>query len=983
MKKRFLIPLFVSVLAFSPLGCAPKGSTEPEVKTVAVESISLSQTTATIETEQSLNLTVTFNPEDATNKKVTWKSSNPYYAEVNEYGRVKGMRAGSAVITATSDDGGHTATCNVTVTQAPEGPHNIDVQLPDAPTFDEPAIFIHYYRKDCNYADWNLWLWEKDSAGKAFQFNAKDDWGVIACYPLSTWGDPVNKSLGFIVRKGEWTMKDVDSDRFINFSEFEKDSNDIYHIYLRMGDANVYTDKTGTMHAKIKNASFINETSILIQGNMPILSYKIFADGTKIIEVPEDTREAIVQKLPNDGTVDFTKKYVVEAKLATSEEITQTINKSPLYGTEKFGELFNYSGTDLGAVYTQESTSFKVWSPFSDTIKLRIYNTGTPASLQGSDEYREFEMTKGEKGVFSKVINEDLEGKYYTYVVTNSDYTNKEIVDPYAKSTGINGLRGMVVDFSKTNPTGWEKVNFLPYDRKQLTIYETHVADVSNSPTWNGNEANRRLFKGMYEAGTTYEENGVTVKTGFDHIKELGVNAVQIVPFFDQANDETNMEFNWGYNPLNYNTIEGGYSSDPYDGYARIKEFKELIKAYNEAGIEIIMDVVYNHVAGAAGSNFDVLIPGYYYRLTTSGDYSNGSGCGNETASERYMMRKFIVESTSFWMKEYKLGGFRFDLMGLHDLETMEQVSTTLKTINSNATVFGEPWTGGESQLVSSLAANQSNRNKFVGYGAFNDVIRDALIKGGLNDATDLGWITRAQGKFEGDADSIEAGIKGAIGGGALTVLDPNKNVQYATCHDNYTLYDRFAATGQYTIGEDDAVMAKMNVLANSIIFTSQGTSFMLAGEEFLRTKEIHTDELNKVTEDTYTKVGEHYISHNSYNSPYRVNELDYSLKVKHLDMFESYQKLVALKKSFAGLHLDQENAQRIEVTKNTNGSALSYKINADGKEYYIIHVNGAGNTGTYDLTRYTLYWSTLHKLNKTLSSSTTVEPYETVIAYK
>ncbi len=254
----------------------------------------------------------------------------------------------------------------------------------------------------------------------------------------------------------------------------------------------------------------------------------------------------------------------------------------------------------------------------------------------------------------------DLEGKYYTYVVTNPLFNKKEIVDPYAKLTGVNGLREMVVDFSKTNPIGWNNSKMNEYSRTELTVYETHVADVTSSETWNGSKENSKKYAGMYESGTTYTENNVTVKTGFDHIKDLGVNAVQLLPIFDQANDELATDdkaFNWGYNPLNYNSLEGIYSLNPHDGYAKIREFKELVKAHNDAGINIIMDVVYNHVNGAANSNFDVLMPEYYFRYDGNGKYSNGSGCGNETASEHSMMRKFIIDSTEFWATEYHLGG--------------------------------------------------------------------------------------------------------------------------------------------------------------------------------------------------------------------------------------------------------------------------------------------------------------------------------------
>lgn len=837
-----------------------------------------------------------------------------------------------------------------------EPAHTFDVDLGEAPTYEEDSLQLHYYRKDGKYTNWNLWLWESGHDGAQFDFNGQDDWGVIASYPLSRWSDAITNTLGFIVRKGEWQAKDYESDRFIDFNAFEKDENNVYHVYIKTNDGNLYTDTQGNMKAIVKFATFTSETNIAVSTNLPMTSYALKVDGNVVSSKTDMSSSRVDIKL--DSPMSFTSNYTVDLTFKNGEEKSAPVSKTSLLSSESFGNQFNYDG-QLGAIYTKERTTFKVWSPLSSKIVLKVYNTGTPASLGGSDECQEYEMTKGEKGVFSYVLDGDLEGKYYTYTVTNSDYTNREVVDPYAKSAGVNGSRGMIVDFSKTNPEGWDAICAHQYDRKELTVYETHVADVTSSSTWTGTEANRKLFKGMYESGTTYAKDGVTVKTGFDHIKELGVNAVQIIPLFDQANDEKNMTFNWGYNPLNYNCVEGGYSSNPENGYVRIQEFKELVKAYHDAGINIIMDVVYNHVAGALFSNFDVLMPGYYYRYTSAGGLSNGSGCGNETASENYMMRKFIVDSTKFWAEEYKLGGFRFDLMGLHDLETMKQVASECKKVNPSIAVYGEPWSGGTSTLPDSNSAKQINGNRYEGYGAFNDQMRDALIKGGLAAKTETGWITNKTGKV--DSTKIVYGIRGATAGSDI-ILDPDKTVNYVTCHDNYTLYDRFLATGKFT-KDDDAELVKMNCLANSVVLLSQGTSFFLAGEEFLRTKQGNE---------------------NSYNASYEVNELDYSLKVKHLDLFKNYQELVSLKKSLSCLHMDKANAQQISVKVSDNGGLISYTLNdtVAGKQYYIAHCNGLGSEQTLNLDGYELVLSTTNS-QRTLSASTTLEQYETLVAVK
>jgi len=845
--------------------------------------------------------------------------------------------------------------------------HSVDLTLGAAPTYAEPSVSIHYWRKDGLYTGWDLWLWEVGQSGAAFAFNGKDDWGVVAAYPLSTWTDALTNSLGFLIRQGgdSWTKKDCGgNDLFIDFSIYSKDENDIYNVYLITGDANVYTDTHGGMKGKIQMATFTTTSRVALRTNLPMTSY-VLKKGDEVLVTNEDAGRVIYKQidLPTGTTVDFGKAYSVTVTVSNGDVLSSAVSKTLIYGSAEFGNTYNYDGP-LGAIYSSESTTFNVWSPSSSTILLKIYGNGTPSTYTGGNDLATtYEMTKGDKGLFSTTVNGDLAGKYYTYVVTNDVYTAKETVDPYARSCGVNGLRGMIVDFSKTNPTGWDFVSPLQYDRKQLTVYETHVADITSSATWGGTPSKAKLFTGAYEAGTTYSEGTTTVATGFDHIKELGVNAVQLIPVYDQANDETNMSFNWGYNPLNYNCLEGGYSSDPYDGYARIKEFKELVQAYNASDINIIMDVVYNHVAGATGSNFDVLMPGYYFRYTGSMALSNGSGCGNETASENHMMRRFIVDSATFWAQEYKLGGFRFDLMGLHDLDTMAAVATSCKAVNPSICIYGEPWTGGTSTLAAAKAATQSNGNLYSGYGAFNDQMRDALIKGGLNTKESVGWITDATSGIQGsDVNKLVSGIKGTTSASVI-IADPDKTVNYVTCHDNYTLYDRAIATGKFTVA-DGAALEKMNVLANSVVFTSQGTSFMLAGEEMLRTKGGNN---------------------NSYNASYAVNELDYSLLIDHPAMFESYKKMIALKKGLDGLHLAKEAASTLAVTLSADKSTLSYELTdtADNRLYKVVHVNGLGTSSTYDLSGYTLYWSTIDGGNKALTNATTLSQYETLIAYR
>lgn len=851
----------------------------------------------------------------------------------------------------------------------------------DVETTDNVGFVIHFNLKsktDDGKYKYNLWLWAKDADGADFDFNGEDDFGVYAKYKFEDIGSNVFSSgLGFIVKENKvWAdspTKDYDADRFLDFSMYDKDKYGYYHAYLMTGDKNIYSNTELEVNDAITYFSIAyndvtDVLSIWFQTNHDYKSF-IIKSGTDVIVSSETinsdpnkircTSKKVEYKLSEFP--DIKQKISLEVEFAESgTKLTKEVNKSSLYSTEAFNNKYAYDGT-LGAIYTKEKTTFKVWSPLSSKIKLRIYENGTPTkvnSQKGSDVYIDYDMQEGDKGVWSKELSGDLEGKYYTYVVTNDQYSEMEIVDPYAKSAGVNGLRGMIVDFSKTNPTGWNDINIHNYDSKQLTVYETHIADLTSDDSWGGTPENAKKYAGFYETGTTYTQSGVTVKTGFDHIKELGVNAVQILPIFDAANDEINVEFNWGYNPLNYNVIEGAYSKNPYDGYERIKEFKSLVKAYNEAGINIIMDVVYNHVNGLEKSNFDVLMPGYYFRYT-NGTPSNGSGCGNETASENYMFRKFMKDSTEFLASEYKLGGFRFDLMGVHDVETMNQLSSNLhNNVNSAITVYGEPWAGGTIGTFDGKPANQSNMSLYEGYGCFNDKMRDALIKGGLSGVTEKGWITNDAEVSLSDLNNIVNGLKANVLGS--TNYDPNKCVNYVTCHDNYTLYDRIKAAGI----NDEATIKQMAMLANSVVFTSQGVSFMLAGEEFLRTKQGNE---------------------NSYNASYEVNTMDYSLKVKNLDMFKNYQKLIALKQNKELFAKDAGDLNNVLINYNSDGSLIYFdlKDSVNKKEYRIVLSNGVTGTKEVDLEGYTLYLDTQNKTNLNLTSTTTIDNYQTIIAYK
>lgn len=833
----------------------------------------------------------------------------------------------------------------------------------EPPTYDEDTLQIHYHRDDMTYDGWDAWLWTEGKDGAAYSFNGFDEFGAISAIPLeSTFSADVDE-IFFIIRQGgdDWTAKDYDSDQSFLLSNFVKDENNIYHVYIVSGWAGTYESADVISTANITRAAFFDAKTVVVNANLDFTEVKVYEDDelltTATLDKPNNVRRVT---LPENAEFSSTYKVVVTFENGDVKE--SEVDKNALFKTDEFDAEYTYTGDDLGATYTKEKTTFKVWAPGSTSLKVRIYNSGTPTSVdpeKGNDDiYIESEMTLGEKGVYTALINGDLNGKYYTYVVSNSKYTEKEVVDPYAKSAGVNGERGMILDFDTTDPEGWNEITPLDYKKTELVVYETHVADVTSSETWTGNEANRLLFNGMAEEGTTYTENGKTVKTGFDHIKELGVNAVQIIPLFDQANDEVNKSFNWGYNPLNYNVVEGSYSSDPYDGAVRVKEFKELVMKYNQAGISIIMDVVYNHMNSLDQSSFNYLVPGYYFRYNANGTASNGSGCGNDTASEMPMFRKFMIDSTEFWASEYKLGGFRFDLMGLHDIETMNQLVDNLQTINPNIVVYGEPWTAASTAVSgSTILAGQANMSQYDGYGAFNDKIRDG-VRGSVFDASGTGWATRDTVSSLNYSDVLD----GLLGKTGAISSDPNKTVNYVSAHDNNTLFDKL----QLSVGEDDINLLKnLSTLSNGIVFASQGISFMLAGEEFLR---------SKVKEDGT-------LDSNSYASSYKTNELDYSRLIDYEDVFEQYKEFIAVKTGIEAFQLDSSTLISEEVVANATSADnyIDLTITHNSEEYRVIINPRSGSNLTLDLSSYSeIIADNLDTLQ--LSSTSNVAPCQIVI---
>ncbi len=584
-----------------------------------------------------------------------------------------------------------------------------------------------------------------------------------------------------------------------------------------------------------------------------------------------------------------------------------------------------YTGHDLGVKYSKLKTTFKVWAPKASEVTLRLYDAG-----DGGQATSTISMVKGAKGVWAAVVHKDVKNKYYIFQVKQDDKWLSEAPDIYAKAVGINGKRGMVADMASTNPANWRN------DKKpalknfnDIIIYELHIRDISISP--NSGIQHKGKFLGLTEAGTRSPDGE---PTGLDHIKQLGVTHVHLLPCFDfNSVDETKPEanqYNWGYDPLNYNVPEGSYSTNPYDGNVRIREFKKMVQTLHKNGLRVILDVVYNHTSDIKNSNFSQFAPGYFYRQNPDGSFANGTGCGNEVASERPMVRRFIIESVVYWAKEYHLDGFRFDLMGIHDIETMNMISDSLHKIDPTIFIYGEGWTAGNSPLPEDLRAVKKNMAKVHEVGAFSDDIRDG-IKGGWSDMKQKGFVSGNAAMME----SVKSGIIASTPNAQINyklvnyskapwAAEPFQTITYVSCHDDNTLFDRLKISNPKA---SEADLIKMDKLANAIVLTSQGVSFLHSGAELLRTKQGIA---------------------NSYNKPDSINQIDWSRKTKYKAVFEYYKGLIALRKNHPAFRMPSTKMIRRNLKFLETGETrlIAYQIsnNANGDTWKNILVILNGN---------------------------------------
>ena len=820
-------------------------------------------------------------------------------------------------------------------------PASDEYQLPREEGCKQLSIYWTKDKFDIDTSD--MWIWFKGKDGKSYPmhpcaYGAK----VVINVPQDV------EEVGFIVRTGcsdvgssSWgtATKDFDGDRFVKMTDED------LSIFLKSGEETIYYSEDGGMNLQQKlNFKFAgivaeNQIKYTIEPATRLSSLdqvKVLVDG-KAVEIEK------LSSLDNNvvtGVITTKEPLDIAAVCTVSIEGygEKVAVPTAIFDTPAFEAKYTYAGDDLGAYIHDDLTTFKVWAPTASKVVLNLFEAGN-----GGKAFATVDMTKAAQGVWTADYACG-HGTYYTYSVTTAVGT-QEAVDPYARAVGVNGDRGMVVDLSSTDPEGFrdETFDLGMTSYRDAVIWEVHVRDFSNRIA-------ASKYPGKYLAFTeTGLTNAAGLPVGVDYLKELGVTHVHLQPVYDYATvDETTCtQFNWGYDPKNYNAPEGSYSTDPYHGEVRVNEFKQMVQALHANGLAVVMDVVYNHTY-SLDSCLNRIVPYYYYRYTNTGDPSNGSGCGNETASERRMFRKYMVDSVVYWLTEYHIDGFRFDLMGLHDVDTMQAIEKAVHKINPQVILYGEGWTGGTSTLKSSKQAIQANirqvkasEGAIGGVAVFNDAIRDGL-KGSVFDNKAKGWISTNATKTT--ANQVLFGVTGGDhAAGASWKVDDALMINYMSCHDNRTLWDILSNVEPKLTVEQKLAM---NRLGASLVLMSKGTPFFLAGEEMLRTKNG---------------------DHNSYNSSDTVNNIDWDALKPDSDAYAMmlyYRDLIALRKANPWLFNGTVAGEVLE------GSAIAASFTEDGKliGYLVANPNDAPMTANLPEGTWEALWGATGDFSGTLT---------------
>ena len=686
---------------------------------------------------------------------------------------------------------------------------------------DKVTVVLHFYRESGDYTNWDVWYWGAESSGASAAFKtATYDKGRVATFTVS---GTKNANVGYIIRKNDWSSQEFDYNRYIDLSDVTSGT---VHYFVNSGVSEgsrvLYSDVTNG--AKPLYAKLDYDTGkIWVKLSMPhtgALSTAFSVSGVSNLSVTGATYS-------NGGILLTTNRTINLSECAALSVVYKGfscgVTTDNLFYSDKFAADYTYDGDDLGATWSANSTTFKVWAPTAKAVHVKLYKSG---NYGANDQLQYVAMTAGDKGVWSATISGDLHGVYYNYDVTFANYT-VEATDPYAKSTGANGDRGMIVNWAKVNPAGWDS-DISPNQGMNYTdaiIYEMHLREMTIDSSSGVKSAWRGKYLGMTQSGTSY--NGRA--TALDHLKELGITHVQLMPAFDfNSADEYHLtdwqQYAWGYDPKNYNTPEGSYATDPFNGAVRITEYKTMIQTLHANKINVIMDVVYNHAFDGGNFCYNKIVPNYFSRFYGEGNWSNGSGVGNDIATERTMARNYIVDSIMHWVEEYHIDGFRFDLAGLIDTQTINEIVNTVHAKYPNVMFYGEGWGVGGTAVEEGYAlATKDNAWQTPGFAFFNDNFRNDIAG---DNGHSWGFATGDWGK----ADALGNYFR-ASNGWSTT---PSQTVNYVSCHDNYSLIDKII------ISRDGAYwseMVRMNNLSAATYMLAQGIPLMYSGEELLREK--------------------------------------------------------------------------------------------------------------------------------------------------
>ncbi|MFP4662048.1 MAG: type I pullulanase [Halanaerobiales bacterium] len=821
---------------------------------------------------------------------------------------------------------------------------------------DIPAghVRLHYHRYDSDYKGWGLHLWGNGYDGPAVSWanavaiSGFDDYGAY-------WDIPYKEGVGdlnFIIHKGD--LKDPDGDRVYPDPDQNKE------IWAVSGDSTAYTDPEEAVAAsnnRIVQATIVGKRELIVEFRNEI-DKPIYIKAAAYSWVPMaklDTSEAPLYRLTTRGDLDLSKKYKIECGEMTAYTIL-----SP----QLIDDIMSYSG-ELGANYSEEETVFKIWAPLADRVVLNLYKEADSEESDSEEPYLQIDMIPGDfpynsnndksindslntsnKSVWSVSVEGDLAGVFYQYTVIRGE-EEKIVLDPYARSMAAFNSNGSdkvgkaaVVDLSQTNPDGWENDNYVKLeDQEDAVIYEMSVRDYTISSDSGVADQKKGTYLGFIEK--------------IPHLVNLGVTHVQLMPVvnfyygdefdrsFENIGSAGEANYNWGYDPHNYFTPEGWFSLNPANPHTRVRELKTLVKALHDAGIGVVLDVVYNHTAKT--STFEDIVPGYYYRRTPEGAFSNGSGCGNDTASERTMMRKLMIDSATYWVDEYHIDGFRFDLMGLHDERTMAELAAAVRAINPDAVLHGEGWNMNTTLPVEDRyikGDNESGQRSLLEYddiaAVFSDTIRDGIIQPSAFAPADQGGFVQG---VRGNETRIRTGVIGSMASfpAELPILtspydrfvdDPEEVINYVSCHDGRTLWDKINISAADASHEEKI---RMHKLANAIVFTSQGKAFIHGGVEMLRSKP-----------DPNRADG---IDHNSYDSGDMTNQIIWLNREEYRGVYEYYRGLIELKKSHEAFRMEtmEEIIQGLVFIPVDSENLVAFRLieqdgNDDWKEIVVIY---------------------------------------------